>query len=116
MPRRYFVLDASALAFRYIASKDLESQSIRRRLDRLFLARAANPESIILQVPDICMAECSKAFARACFEKNLFGSGERARDAYLRLRDGLLRDVRDDRIIHSLAAEKNPRKNRRPGQ
>lgn len=48
------------------------------------------------------MAGCSKAFAKLCFEDFIFGHGEKARTGYLKLRDGLLKDVSQDRIINSL--------------
>ncbi len=48
------------------------------------------------------MAECSKAFARACFEKHIYGYDfEKAKRIYHQLRDNLLKDVSEDRIIHS---------------
>lgn len=48
------------------------------------------------------MAECSKAFAKLCLEDFIFGHGDKARSGYMRLRDSLLKDVSQDRIIHSL--------------
>lgn len=108
MPRRVCVLDASALAFRYIPSENPGTDAVKRRLDELFKARAADPKSLDFQVPSICMAECSKAFARACFEKNLYGIGRSAaKGAYQKLVGDLLKDVSKDRIIHSLELERD---------
>lgn len=51
-------------------------------------------------MPNICMAECSKAFAKACFEEKLYGE-KNALEAYRKLKDALLQDVTRDRIINS---------------
>lgn len=101
MPRIYYVFDSSALVFRYLPSKRPEAQKVQARLGTLFEARARESHRIDFQVPNICMAECSKTFAKACFEQHLYGSGDKARDAYSRLAGTLLKDVSQDRIIHS---------------
>ena len=74
---------------------------IRHRIKTLFTLAAESSSRIILQVPNICLAECAGAFAKFCFEGPTFDSGEIARDVYRELRDALLRDVTRDRVIHS---------------
>lgn len=101
MHRHYYILDASALVYKYIRSTNRETQRIQDRLTRLFVARASAPHLVIFQIPSLCMAECSKAFAKACFEQKLYGTGDRATTAYRRLRNSMLTDVIEDRIIHS---------------
>ena len=102
MSRRVFFLDASALVH-YYAFPDTASHStlIRARVKALFTAAAKSEGRIVLQVPNICMAECAGAFARLCFESGSFGSGERAQDNYRGMRDALLRDVQRDRLLNS---------------
>ena len=70
-------------------------------MDRLVVAASRSSGRLVLQIPNICMAECAGAFAKLCFEDRAFGAEEFARDAYRRLRDALLNDVSRDRLIHS---------------
>lgn len=100
MPRRTYFFDASALFHKYARLKDTDSRRVYRRLTAV-LADAAGTKGVSLQVPNICMAECAKAFAKLCFEEEAFGAGDKATAAYQSLRDALLRDVREDRIINS---------------
>jgi hypothetical protein len=99
VPRRSYFLDASALVHKYVRLNGAEPRRISARLTELF-SRSAR-EGSDLQIPNVCMAECAKAFARYCFEENLYGRGADAADAYERLRDALLRDVSRDRVINS---------------
>jgi hypothetical protein len=100
--RNVYFLDASALVQYYVSpGTDAESRVIRNRLKDLFTAAADPSGRIILQIPNICMAECAGAFAKFCFEGQSFAAGESAHDAYRELRDALLRDVARDRLIHS---------------
>ena len=102
MSRSVFFLDASALVHRYAPLEaDSESRTIRGRLNRLFAVAAKSSGRLVLQVPNICMAECAGAFAKLCFEDQAFGAGERSQDAYRKIRDALLKDVARDRLIHS---------------
>lgn len=101
MSKSYFVFDSSALVFRYIRATDPEAKTIQNRLINLFIACAKNPTLIDFQIPNICMAECGRVFAKACFEEYLYGRDDKARQAYKKLRNNLLKDVREDRIIHS---------------
>lgn len=102
MPKRVFFLDASALVHRYVAPKeDASSKVIRRRINRLFTDAAEHPNSIVLQIPNICMAECAGAFARLCFEEGIYGSEEKSRSAFWSLREALLHDVKTSRLVHS---------------
>lgn len=102
MSRKVFFLGASALFHQYAPpGTDSESRAIRKRIKNLLSAAAESSGRVILQVPNICMAECAGAFAKFCFEKQAFGTGELARDAYRKLRDALLKDVSRDRLIHS---------------
>lgn len=54
-----------------------------------------------LQIPNICMAECAKTFAKFSLQEKLYGDGQDAVDAFRSLREALLRDVSKDRIINS---------------
>jgi predicted nucleic acid-binding protein len=99
VPRRSYFLDASALAFKYVRLDGSEPRRIHARLTELF-SHSANDGSD-LQVPNICMAECAKAFARYCFEEHLYGGGVRAETAYRLLREALLKDVSRDRVLNS---------------
>lgn len=102
MPRHYFIFDTSALVFKYIRVQDTAGALIKARLDKLFAFRAQLPKKIDFQLPNICMAECSKTFAWACFEANLYGiRADESIAAYGALKDALLADVRKDRIINS---------------
>lgn len=102
MSRRVFFLDASALVHYYAPlSTDPESRLIRARIKSLFTAAAESSGRLVLQIPNICMAECAGAFAKLCFETRSFLAVERAQDAYRRMRDSLLNDVERDRLIHS---------------
>ena len=102
MPSHYFIFDTSALVFRYIRPSDREGEFIKDQVDALFAARAKRSNSIVFQLPNICMAECSKVFAWACFDQNMYGVSKRdAVNAYTNLRDALLKDVSRDRIINS---------------
>jgi hypothetical protein len=74
---------------------------IRHRIKSLFTLAAESSSRFVLQVPNICLAECAGAFAKFCFEGPTFDSGEPARDAYRELREALLRDVARDRLLHS---------------
>ncbi|OGR92128.1 MAG: hypothetical protein A2V88_13730 [Elusimicrobia bacterium RBG_16_66_12] len=102
MPKRVFFLDTSTIVHRYVTPKeDACSKLIRRRIDRLFTDAAEHPNSIVLQIPNICMAECAGAFARLCFEERIYGSGEKAKLAFWSLREALLKDVKTSRLVHS---------------
>jgi predicted nucleic acid-binding protein len=100
--RSVLFLDASALVHYYAPlGTDRESLLIHNRIDRLFEDAMKSSGRLVLQIPNICMAECAGAFAKLCFEKRSFGSGDFARDTYRELRDALLNDVGRDRLIHS---------------
>lgn len=101
MPSRTYFLDASALVHKYSGLKDPVSKRVRGRLADLFALQAGSPGKAALQIPNICMAECAKAFAKFALQKKLYGEGESAVDAFRHLRDALLRDVSKDRIINS---------------
>lgn len=101
MPSRTYFLDASALVHKYSGLNDAESKRIRGRLANLFALSASSPKKAALQIPNICMAECAKTFAKLALQKELYGEGELAVHAFRRLRDALLRDVSKDRIINS---------------
>lgn len=101
MPSRTYFLDASALAHKYSGLKDTDSKRVRGRLAALFALRASSPEKAALQIPNLCMAECAKTFAKFSLQEKLYGEGQSAVDAFRRLRDALLRDVSKDRIINS---------------
>lgn len=47
------------------------------------------------------MAECAKTFAKLALQKELYGEGDLAVNAFRSLRDALLKDVSKDRIINS---------------
>lgn len=99
MPSRAYFLDASALVHKYSNLKDPESRRIQARLRSLFALSASNKAD--LQIPNICMAECAKTFARFALQQELYGRGEDAIIAFRSLRDALLNDVSKDRIISS---------------
>jgi hypothetical protein len=99
-PRSVFFLDASALVH-FFAPLGAESRIIHNRIDRLLDAASKSSGRFVLQIPNICMAECAGAFAKLCFEDRVFGADEFAQDAYRGLRDALLNDVSRERIIHS---------------
>lgn len=102
MPRTVYFLDASALVHFYAPLRtDSQSRLIRARIKSLFTAEAESAGRLVLQIPNICMAECAGAFAKLCFETRTFRAVERAQDAYRLMRDSLLNDVERDRIIHS---------------
>lgn len=102
MPSHYFIFDTSALVFRYISPSNNDGSFIKQQVDSLFLAKAKDRKAIIFQLPNLCMAECSKVFAWACFEQDMYGVRKKeAVQAYGDLRDALLKDVTHDRIINS---------------
>lgn len=101
MPSRTYFLDASALTYKYAAPNDTDSNRVKLRVNELFAVVAKSNGKLSLQVPNICMAECAKSFAKACFQFEQYGDGERAVTAYRRLRDVLLSDVSRERILHS---------------
>lgn len=101
MPSRTYFLDASALVHKYSGLTDTESRRVRTRLADLFAMAAKSSKSADLQIPNICMAECAKTFAKFCFDGEVYGDGERAGQAFDRLREALLRDVTRDRVIKS---------------
>lgn len=101
MPSRTYFLDASALVHKYSRLKTAESRRVQRRLADLFALRARFPDRASLQIPNICMAECAKTFAKFALQEKVYGDGEKAVDAFRSLRDALLRDVSKERIINS---------------
>jgi hypothetical protein len=102
MSKHVFFIDASALIHRYVSPKtDPDSRSIHNRLDLLFAIAARSSGRFVLQVPNICMAECAGAFAKLCFEGPPFTSGALAQDTYRELCDALLNDVARDRVLNS---------------
>lgn len=99
MPSRAYFLDASALVHKYSNLKDPVSRRIQARLRNLFSLSAGKKAD--LQIPNICMAECAKTFARFALQQELYGKGEDAVAAFRSLRAALLNDVSRDRIISS---------------
>lgn len=101
MPSRTYFLDASAIVHKYSGIKNPESRRVQRRLAELFALRARHPDKAALQIPNICMAECAKTFAKLALQEKIYGDGQKAVDAFRRLRDALLKDVSEERIINS---------------
>lgn len=53
------------------------------------------------------MAECASAFAKICFDAQLYGDGkEDMEDAFRNLRSALLADVKTDRILNSFEVKR----------
>lgn len=96
---RHFLLDASALVDFVLNLKDPKVQKVRHEVAKLLAL--AERRKAVLHIPNICMAECSKAIARKVYES---GADEAADDAYRRYVECLLNLVSARRhgLIHSL--------------
>jgi len=62
-PRRCYLLDASALVAFLLNNPSGDLAGAKRRLLKLFASRRSNTDADYF-VPNFCMAECSKAFAK----------------------------------------------------
>lgn len=104
MTSKVYFLDASALVHYYAPfPAKAESWLIRRRVERLHALALLPSTRVVLQLPNICLAECAGAFARLCFEAGAFGGEILAEDAFRRLWARLIEDVENTRVIHSYA-------------
>ena len=79
---KYLLLDANVLVAAYCKDEN----SLTRRRAQWLLAFGLEGEAFFY-VPNFCIAEVLKAFARKCWEEKLFGE---PRAAYLGLRDPFL--------------------------
>lgn len=85
---RYFLLDASALADFILNTSEAKVQRVRQAVWKLLALREQGKAALF--VPNICMAECSKAFARIVCRA---GWDEDSDEAYAVHVDSLLRLV-----------------------
>lgn len=82
---RHFLLDASVLVDCITKSLEPKAVRVRAAVTKLFALRHAKKAR--LYVPNVCMAECSKAFARSAYEAL---PPDKAGDAYRIHVDALL--------------------------
>lgn len=82
---RHFLLDASVLVD--FLNKSLEPKAVRVRAAVTKLLALKHTKKARLYVPNVCMAECSKAFARSAYEAL---PPHKAGDAYRIYIDALL--------------------------
>lgn len=95
---RYFLLDANVLVAYYCKAD--EDGALRRRAADLVAARADG--EAFLYVPNFCVAETLRAFAKKCWQEKLFGNTHQdAREAFDSFRKALLDDVVDGKILYS---------------
>lgn len=86
--RRHYLIDASALV-PYFLSPSGPAQRPRLAIYRLLKLR--EEKKAVLHIPNFCMAECSKAFARLAFGSTK--SYEKARDIYFKQVEALIDTV-----------------------
>lgn len=93
---RYFLLDANVVVPQYVD----EGPELDRRVHHLFATRSSG--EAFLFVPNICVPEVLKAFAKKCFQDRLFGdSAAEARSAFENLRREFLNDIVGSRVLYS---------------
>lgn len=85
---RHYLLDASALVDFVFTTREPKAVRVRAEVRKLF--KQHNQREARLYVPNVCLAECSKAFARAAYESY---PEETADDVYRRHVDTLLAEV-----------------------
>ncbi len=87
----YFLLDANVLVAYYC--KD-EPEEIRSRVGDLFAARAQG--KAFLYVPNFCVAEVLKAFAKKCWQEKIYDASD-----FGEFRRTFLADVVDSKVLYS---------------
>ena len=85
---RYYLLDASALLDYVLNFRDPKVQRVRQAVSKLVALHEQRRASLF--VPNICMAECSKAIARKAYAGGWSSEGD---DVYARHVDVLLKLV-----------------------
>lgn len=85
---RHLLLDASALVDFVVKSEEPKVARVKREVAKLVALGYAG--KVRLYVPNVCMAECSKALARAAYQTH---TQTRATDVYRRYVDALLEIV-----------------------
>ncbi|PIP82095.1 MAG: hypothetical protein CO113_11785 [Elusimicrobia bacterium CG_4_9_14_3_um_filter_62_55] len=94
----YFLLDANVLVPYYC--DDGEDRSVRRRIGELMACCAA--KKVFLFVPNFCVAEVLKAFAKKCWQEKIYGGrASDAREAFDKFREAFLDDVVDSKLLYS---------------
>jgi hypothetical protein len=91
---RHFVVDASSL-IPFIANSEprISEYRTKRAIEKLLTLRSEKKAE--LHVPNICLAECSKAFAKLSYGSG--GNAEKARDGYRKWVEDLLELVSTSR-------------------
>ena len=90
---RYFLLDANVLVSYYCPG---DNDRVRGRVAPLFAARAAG--KVFLYVPNFCVAEVLRAFAKKCWGDKLYADPD---EAFSKFRTAFLEDVVASKQLYS---------------
>jgi len=94
---RYFLLDANVLVAYYCA--DESSSFSREGVVDLFTSQMGG--TTFLYLPNFCVVEILKAFAKKSWAENKFGKGTEADHAFSKLKATFLTDVVNSKILYS---------------
>ena len=90
---RYFLLDANVLVSYYCPE---DNDRVRGRAAPLFASKAAGKS--FLYVPNFCVAEVLRAFAKKCWGDRLYGDPA---EAFSKFRTAFLEDVVESKQLYS---------------
>ncbi|NNN05001.1 MAG: hypothetical protein HKL90_03785 [Elusimicrobia bacterium] len=90
---RYYLFDANVLVSYYCAE---DNPVVRRRVLSLFPARAKG--DVFLYLPNFCVAEVLRAFAKKCWSERIYAN---PKDSFDEFRTAFLQDIVDSKNIYS---------------
>lgn len=92
----YFLLDANVLVAYYCQD---EPASVRNQARSLFFAQSQG--KAFLYVPNFCVAEVLRAFAKKCWSEQLYGKGAEADQSFEAFKKAFLDDVIGSKLLYS---------------